>query len=109
MGFYVSSSLGSSDGCSSADSCSRHTKVGSSITFTVETCAACDVSLCLFLQVVEPPVGETDRIDRYDVDKELASLSLVVGQPRMVQYHGYSTGYEFEEGERVLKGCMMTE
>ena len=61
------------------------------------------------LQVVNPPVDEADRIDRYDVDTELASLDLVASQPRLLQYRGYSTGYQFEGGERVLKGYMMTE
>ena len=59
--------------------------------------------------MVDPPVDEADRIDRYDVNQELANLKLVVGQPRLLQCRGYSTGYEFEEGERVLKGYLATE
>ena len=54
-------------------------------------------------------MDEADRIDRYDVDKELASLNLVIGQSRLLQCRGYSTEYEIKEGQRVLKGYLVTE
>ena len=61
------------------------------------------------LQVVEPPVDDADRVERYDVEQELANLDLVAGQPSLLHCRGYSTGYKFEEGERVLKGYLVTE
>ena len=61
------------------------------------------------LQVVNPPVDEADRINRFAVDKELANLKLVAGQSRVVQFQGYSSAYRQEGGERVLKGYIVTK